>query len=38
VALLGFVLAAHAAGFMAWTKALRGELNPVWEPTRRTEL
>jgi len=36
LALLGFALAAHAAGFMAWTKALRGELNPVWEPTRRS--
>jgi hypothetical protein len=31
----GFVLASHVAGFIAWTKALRGELNPIWEPTRR---
>lgn len=23
------------AGLMAWVKALGGELNPVWEPTRR---
>jgi cellulose synthase/poly-beta-1,6-N-acetylglucosamine synthase-like glycosyltransferase len=35
VALCGFVLASHLAGFIAWTKALRGELNPIWEPTRR---
>lgn len=35
LALVGFLLGAHAAGFIAWTKALRGELNPVWEPTRR---
>ncbi|MEO8634302.1 MAG: glycosyltransferase family 2 protein [Gemmatimonadales bacterium] len=32
----GFVLASHIAGFLAWTKALRGELNPIWEPTRRS--
>lgn len=35
VSLCGFVLATHLAGFLAWTKALRGELNPIWEPTRR---
>ena len=35
LALVGFLVGAHAAGFMAWVKALRGELNPVWEPTRR---
>ncbi len=35
VALCGFVLVSHVAGFIAWTKALRGELNPIWEPTRR---
>jgi cellulose synthase/poly-beta-1,6-N-acetylglucosamine synthase-like glycosyltransferase len=34
-ALAGFGLASFAAGFVAWTKALRGELNPIWEPTRR---
>ena len=32
---LGFAVATFAAGFLAWTKALRGELNPIWEPTRR---
>jgi len=35
VALCGFLLVSHVAGFIAWTKALRGELNPIWEPTRR---
>jgi hypothetical protein len=35
VSFCGFVLASHVAGFIAWTKALRGELNPIWEPTRR---
>ncbi len=35
VSLCGFVLASHVAGFIAWTKAIRGELNPIWEPTRR---
>jgi cellulose synthase/poly-beta-1,6-N-acetylglucosamine synthase-like glycosyltransferase len=34
--LCGFVLATHMAGFLAWTRALRGELNPIWEPTRRS--
>ncbi len=38
LALFSYLLAAHAAGFVAWTKALRGELNPIWEPTRRTSL
>ncbi|MFN8651333.1 MAG: glycosyltransferase family 2 protein [Gemmatimonadales bacterium] len=32
----GFVFATHLAGFLAWTKALRGESNSIWEPTRRT--
>ena len=32
----GFVLATHVAGFLAWTRALRGDLNPIWEPTRRS--
>jgi cellulose synthase/poly-beta-1,6-N-acetylglucosamine synthase-like glycosyltransferase len=36
VALCGFAVASHVAGFLAWTKALRGELNPIWEPTRRS--
>jgi cellulose synthase/poly-beta-1,6-N-acetylglucosamine synthase-like glycosyltransferase len=36
VSLCGFVLVTHLAGFLAWTKALRGESNSIWEPTRRT--
>jgi cellulose synthase/poly-beta-1,6-N-acetylglucosamine synthase-like glycosyltransferase len=36
VALCGFVLASHVAGVLAWVKALRGESNSIWEPTRRT--
>lgn len=35
IAMSGFVLASFVAGFQAWTKALRRELNPIWEPTRR---
>jgi hypothetical protein len=35
VAVCGFVVATHAAGLLAWAKALRGERNPIWEPTRR---
>lgn len=35
VAILGFLLGAQIAGFVAWTEALRRELNPIWEPTRR---
>lgn len=33
--LLGFVFAACLAALIAWSKALRGERNPIWEPTRR---
>jgi cellulose synthase/poly-beta-1,6-N-acetylglucosamine synthase-like glycosyltransferase len=36
LSVFGFALVSAAAGFIAWTKALRGELNPVWEPTRRS--
>ena len=36
VRLCGFLLVSHTAGVVAWTKALRGELNPIWEPTRRS--
>ncbi len=35
LALCGFFVLANAAGFLAWVKALRGERNPIWEPTRR---
>ena len=33
--LAGFAVSANVAGLEAWIRALRGELNPVWEPTRR---
>lgn len=36
ISLSGFVLASHVAGLLAWVKALRGENNSIWEPTRRT--
>lgn len=35
IALCGFLVAGHVAGLLAWWKALRGERNPIWEPTRR---
>jgi cellulose synthase/poly-beta-1,6-N-acetylglucosamine synthase-like glycosyltransferase len=35
LAVFGYLVVSAAAGFLAWTKALRGELNPIWEPTRR---
>jgi len=35
IAVCGFALAVNAAALRAWGKALRGERNPVWEPTRR---
>ncbi|MGQ0702403.1 MAG: glycosyltransferase [Gemmatimonadales bacterium] len=35
VSFLGFAVSSTVAGFVAWTKALRGEVNPTWEPTRR---
>jgi cellulose synthase/poly-beta-1,6-N-acetylglucosamine synthase-like glycosyltransferase len=33
--LAGFVVAVNIAALLAWWKALRGEENPIWEPTRR---
>ena len=33
--ILGFVVAVSLAALIAWGKALRGERNPIWEPTRR---
>ena len=35
LAISGFLFSSHVAGVVAWARALRGELNPVWEPTRR---
>lgn len=37
VAMAGFFVAVNLAGLLAWIKALRGEQNPRWEPTRRPE-
>jgi cellulose synthase/poly-beta-1,6-N-acetylglucosamine synthase-like glycosyltransferase len=37
VAIAGFFVAVNLAGLLAWIKALRGERNPMWEPTRRPE-
>ncbi len=35
LALAGFFVAVNVAALAAWWKALRGERNPIWEPTRR---
>src|SRR5262245_25789879 len=35
IAICAFLFAANLAGLLAWSKALRGERNPIWEPTRR---
>jgi cellulose synthase/poly-beta-1,6-N-acetylglucosamine synthase-like glycosyltransferase len=35
VSILAFLYASNLAGVLAWIKALRGERNPIWEPTRR---
>jgi cellulose synthase/poly-beta-1,6-N-acetylglucosamine synthase-like glycosyltransferase len=32
---VGYVVMSFVAGLLAWSKALRGERNPIWEPTRR---
>ena len=37
-ALLAYVISGLFAALVAWIKALSGELNPVWEPTRRHDL
>jgi cellulose synthase/poly-beta-1,6-N-acetylglucosamine synthase-like glycosyltransferase len=37
VSMAGFFVAVNVAGLLAWIKALRGERNPTWEPTRRPE-
>lgn len=36
VSLPAYVVAGTVAGLAAWIKALRGDLNPIWEPTRRS--
>jgi len=35
VALPAYVVSGMLAALVAWRKALSGELNPIWEPTRR---
>lgn len=35
VSVCAFVFATNLAGVLAWIKAIRGERNPIWEPTRR---
>jgi len=35
LASVGYLVGAGAAAMLAWGKALRGERNPIWEPTRR---
>jgi cellulose synthase/poly-beta-1,6-N-acetylglucosamine synthase-like glycosyltransferase len=35
LAIAGFAVSSHLAGLVAWVRALRRELDPVWEPTRR---
>jgi cellulose synthase/poly-beta-1,6-N-acetylglucosamine synthase-like glycosyltransferase len=35
VSIASYLVAGTVAGLLAWLKALRGELTPVWEPTRR---
>ncbi len=35
LAIPSYVVWGLTAGIFAWIKAMRGELNPIWEPTRR---
>ncbi len=35
VALCGFALVTHLAGFLAWWRFFEGKRTPIWEPTRR---
>ncbi len=37
MALCGYFVAAGVAGAVSWLKALTGERNPIWEPTRRQD-
>ena len=36
VAVPAYVVSGIVAGLEAWVRALRGEANPMWEPTRRS--
>ena len=35
ISLAAFAVAGNVAALVAGIKAARGELNPIWEPTRR---
>ena len=35
VAWCGYLLSANLAAILAWSQVLRGDTNPIWEPTRR---
>lgn len=35
LASMGYLVGSGVAAILAWGKALRGERNPIWEPTRR---
>jgi cellulose synthase/poly-beta-1,6-N-acetylglucosamine synthase-like glycosyltransferase len=35
LAIAGFIVAVNVAALAAWWRALKGERNPIWEPTRR---
>jgi hypothetical protein len=37
LAMAGFFVGVNVAALAAWGKALRGERNPIWEPTRRPD-
>jgi hypothetical protein len=37
LAICGYVVGVNLAALLAWGKALRGEQNPIWEPTRRPD-
>lgn len=37
LALSGYFVAAGVAGAVSWLKAMAGERNPIWEPTRRQD-
>ena len=38
LALAGYVVSGTVAGLAAWGRAMRGEFNPTWDPTRRHPL
>lgn len=38
IAACGYLVSGNVAGLMAWAKVLRGDKNPIWEPTRRQQV